>query len=53
MKCEDCKYAEISDWEQDIKTGKAKPIYWCKIHKHFCEDIQECSRREGSDKECR
>ena len=51
MKCEDCEYAEISDWEQDIKTGKAKPIYWCEIHKHFCEDIQECSRREGSDTE--
>jgi len=31
--CEDCDYSEIMDWEQDTKTGKAKPIYWCERHK--------------------
>ena len=31
--CEDCDYSEIMDWEQDAKTGKAKPIYWCERHK--------------------
>ena len=47
MNCKDCEYSEISDWEQDIKIGKAKPIYWCEWHRSFCDDIQECSRREG------
>ena len=31
--CEDCDYSEIMDWEQNAKTGKAKPIYWCERHK--------------------
>lgn len=42
MNCEDCNYSIISDWEQDVKTGKAMAIYWCEKHKQFCEDIQEC-----------
>ena len=36
--CEECDYSEIVDWEQDTKTGKAKPIYWCERHKEPCED---------------
>jgi len=36
--CEDCDYSEIMDWEQDTKTGKAKPIYWCERHKEPCDD---------------
>ena len=36
--CEDCDYSEIVDWEQDAKTGKAKPIYWCERHKEPCKD---------------
>ena len=36
--CENCDYSEIVDWEQDTKTGKAKPIYWCERHKEPCED---------------
>lgn len=36
--CEDCDYSEIVDWEQDAKTGKAKPIYWCEKHKEPCTD---------------
>ena len=40
--CEECVYADIADWEQDKKTGKAKPIYWCEKYKHHCNDIQEC-----------
>ena len=36
--CEDCDYSEIMDWEQDAKTGKAKPIYWCERHKEPCDD---------------
>lgn len=42
MNCEHCVYSEISDWEQDEKTGKAKVIYWCKKHKKHCNDIPEC-----------
>lgn len=37
--CEDCDYSEIMDWEQDAKTGKAKPIYWCERHKEPCDDV--------------
>ena len=40
--CEDCNYADIADWEQDKKPGKAKPIYWCERYKKHCEDIKEC-----------
>ena len=36
--CENCDYSEIMDWEQDAKTGKAKPIYWCERHKEPCDD---------------
>ena len=36
--CEDCDYSEIMDWEQDAKTGKSKPIYWCERHKEPCDD---------------
>ena len=42
MKCEDCYYSDIADWVQDVKTGKATPIYWCEKLKHLCDDIQEC-----------
>jgi len=35
MTCEQCKYHD----------------YIAIIDTHFCEDIQECSRREGSDTE--
>ena len=37
--CENCDYSEIMDWEQDAKTGKAKPIYWCERHKELCDDV--------------
>ena len=37
--CENCDYSEIMDWEQDAKTGKAKPIYWCERHKEPCDDV--------------
>ena len=42
-KCEDCINTEISDWEQDVKTGKATPILWCEMHKKMCDDIHECN----------
>lgn len=49
--CEDCDYSEIMDWEQDAKTGKAKPIYWCERHKEpktgkwkfVCQHWRKCS----------
>lgn len=37
--CKDCDYSEIMEWEQDAKTGKAKPIYWCERHKELCDDV--------------
>ena len=37
--CENCDYSEIMDWEQDAKTGKAKPLYWCERHKEPCDDV--------------
>ena len=40
--CEDCEYTEIVDWEQDKKTGKAEPIYWCERYEKECNDIKEC-----------
>ena len=40
--CEECVYTDIADWEQDKKTGKAKPIYWCERYNKHCEDIKEC-----------
>lgn len=45
MKCEDCDYSEIFDWEQDVKTGKATPIYWCEKHNHLCDDIENCKQK--------
>lgn len=40
MNCENCIYGDIADWEQEPKTGQAKPVWWCLKHKCFCEDIQ-------------
>ena len=34
--CKDCMYSDIMDWEQDAKTGKATPIYWCEKNKKVC-----------------
>lgn len=42
MNCDDCLNAEIINWEQDVRTGKAKPIYWCEKYKHLCSSINEC-----------
>ena len=49
MNCEKCDYADIYDWEQDAKTGKAKPLYWCERHSQFCEDMKECSYKESEE----
>lgn len=50
--CKDCDYTDIADWEEDKKTGKAKPIYWCERYNKYCEDIKECEyiRRISNDK---
>ena len=48
-KCENCAYTDIADWEQDKKTGKATPIYWCKRHKKVCADIRECQYINGKE----
>ena len=45
--CENCDYSDIADWEQDKKTGKATPIYWCERHKEFCANIKECQHISG------
>ena len=37
--CENCDHSEIIDWEQDTKTGKAKPIYYCEKHKESCDEV--------------
>ena len=47
--CEDCVYADIAYWDQDTKTGKATPTYWCENHKQFCEDIQNCEPLKMSE----
>lgn len=39
MKCDDCVYAEITDWKTDHKTEKAIPILWCEKHRKHCEDV--------------
>lgn len=44
--CNDCDYSEIVEWEQDAKTGKATPIYWCERKKICCEKITECEYKE-------
>jgi len=46
LKCEDCIYSDIVDWEQDKKTGKATPIWWCEKHNKLCEDLQDCELKE-------
>ena len=40
--CADCEFSELSGWEQDTKTGKATPVYWCEKHKKDCDEIQDC-----------
>ena len=40
--CEDCDYTDIIDWEQDVESGKATPIYWCERYKTSCENIKKC-----------
>lgn len=40
--CDDCIYCDITNWDQDPRTGKAKPELWCKKHRHFCSDIIDC-----------
>lgn len=45
--CEDCIYSDLYDWEQNAKTGKATPKYWCeklkkiadKTADEFCDDF--------------
>lgn len=51
--CENCDYSDIAGWEQDKKTGKANPIYWCEKYKKHCMDIKECQHisAEGSENE--
>ena len=44
-KCEDCVYTDIAYWEQDIKPGKATPVYWCERRKELCADINECNQQ--------
>lgn len=40
--CNDCIYADITDWEVDKKTGKATAVLWCERQKHLCDDICYC-----------
>jgi len=42
MNCDDCVYTDIADWEQDARTGKATPIYWCERYKKLCSEIAKC-----------
>lgn len=41
---ENCEYSMVSDWEQDVKTGKSFPIFWCCKFKRDCMNINECER---------
>ena len=49
MNCEDCEYTDIADWEQDKRTGKATPVYWCEKYRDFCSDISECRYKAESE----
>ena len=49
--CENCDYADIFDWEEDKKTGRATPIHWCERNKEFCSDIKECQYMRGKANE--
>ena len=40
--CVECPYFDICDWDQDLKTGKASPIYWCEKLKVICDDKTKC-----------
>lgn len=40
--CVECPYSDICDWDQDPKTGKASPIYWCEKLKIICDDKTKC-----------
>lgn len=52
MNCDNCVYTEISDWEQDRYTGKAKPVLWCERYEHFCLDVTDCEYEDdGEDAE--
>lgn len=47
--CENCDYTDIADWEQDARTGKATPVYWCERNKKLCSEIAKCKYTEGSE----
>ncbi len=50
--CENCDYTDIADWEQDVRTGKATPVYWCERYKKLCSEIAKCKYKpESEDKE--
>ena len=49
MNCDKCAYTEISDWEQDVYTGKAKAVLWCERYMKFCSDITDCKYEEESE----
>lgn len=50
MDCENCEYTDLFDWEQDERTGKATPVYWCEKHREFCSDISECRYKAENEK---
>ena len=51
--CASCEHSMISDWKQDVSSGKATPEYWCKKKKAYCEDILGCYKWEEKNYEIR
>ena len=51
MKCEDCVYVDIADWEEIADTGKAEPVLWCEKYNKFCLDITDCKYKAESEDE--
>ena len=34
--CDKCIHADLADWVQDKRTGKAYPVYYCERRKKMC-----------------
>lgn len=49
MNCDKCVYTEISYWEQDRYTGKAKPELWCERYMKYCSDITDCEYEDNGE----
>lgn len=38
MKCDECLYTDISNWDKN-EDGTAKAILWCEKYRDFCDDV--------------